>query len=260
VHTLTIDRTDNNAWHRQLASRWIRRMFTGDTPDTWVQNTNTDVQYAITRLNVRPGNRVLDLGCGWGRHSLALAAYGLRVTGLDLSHDLLALARYNARRHGLNVNWVEADIAALPLHASFDAIAQFCGNLMTWFSDRDRAVEALWNVTNLLRPGGRFVVGSDEWQPELPARAQHWDEWDGGAAIYRQRFDRQRRIYEAQTVVFGPQHERREFRRQTWWPTHHDMEVLFEQVGLAVCERSNGFVDAPFDPGLPGLVYVLERA
>jgi 2-polyprenyl-3-methyl-5-hydroxy-6-metoxy-1,4-benzoquinol methylase len=263
VHTHHIDRTDdytdNNAWYRQMAAGWARRMITGDSPGTWAQNTDLEIRFAVQQLQLRPGDRVLDLGCGWGRHSFPLAAYGLNVTSLDLSSELLTLARYSARRQNLSINWIEADITDLPLRGSFDAIAQFCGNLMTWFSTRERTLDVLWDVANLLRPGGRLLLGTEDWQPELPPRSQHWDEWQGGAAIYRQKYDRQCRVSHTQTVIFGPAHERHEYRRQTWWPSHHDMEMLFAQVGLAVCGKTNGFVNRPFDPEQSGLVYVLAR-
>jgi SAM-dependent methyltransferase len=252
--------TDNNAWYRQIAAGWARRMMTGDSPGTWAHNTEVEMQFALTQLRLSPGDRVLDLGCGWGRHSLPLATYGLSVTGVDLSHDLLALARHASRRQRLNVTWIEADLAALPLRGSFDAIAQFCGNFLTWFASPDQALEALWKVANLLRPGGRLLIGADDWLPELPSRVQHYDEWHGGAAIYRQRFDYERRIVETQTVIFGPSHERKEYWRQTWWPSPHEMESLFEQVGLLVCGRYNTCDYAPFDPNRAGLVYVLVRA
>jgi SAM-dependent methyltransferase len=147
----------------------------------------------------------------------------------------------------------------MPLRGPFDAIAQFCGNFMTWFTDRERTLEALWSMANLLRPGGRLLLGTDDWQPELPHRSQQWDEWPGGAAIYRQRYDAQRRIAEKQTVIFGPQHQRQEYRRQTWWPSHHDMETMFAQVGLGICAQYNTCVDAPYRPDQSGLVYLLAR-
>ena len=255
---ITFDKA-NSAWSRQVAAEWARRMMSGGSPGAWAQNTEHEVQFAVRALDLHPGNRVLDLGCGWGRHSLPLAAYGLNVTGLDLSRDLLSVARYNARRHGLAVNWVEANVMNLPLRGPFDAVAQFCGNLLTWFSRREQARHALRNVAALLRPGGRVLIGSTDWQHDLPRRSQDWDEWDGGAAIYRQRFDRSRRVYEAQTVVFGPEHRRAEFWRRAWWPSAADMEDLFEDVGLRVCLRTNGCSLAPYDSQLEGLVYVLVR-
>lgn len=259
MHAPGLDYRDNLAWNRQMAVGLARRMMTGDAPAAWAHNTEVEVQFAVSHLRLAAGDRLLDLGCGWGRHSLPLAARGVRVTGLDLSHELLTLARYHSRRRGLTVDWVEGDLARPPLRGPFDAIAQFCGNLLTWFPDRDSARAALWHVAGLLRPGGRLLFGSEDWQPELPARAQRWDEWQDGAIIYRQRFDAQQRIAHHQAVVFGPAHRRREYRQQVWWPTLPEMERLFAEVGLAVVERRNGCADVPYNPGAPGLVYVLER-
>ena len=250
---------DNLAWFRQLATHWARRLVIGIPPAAWASDTTTQVQFAVRQLRLRPGDRVLDLGCGWGRHSVPLAAQGMDVTGLDVSGDLLALARHHARRHGLGIGWIEADVADLPFHGTFDAVVQFCGNLLTWFPHRTQAQRALRTVASLLKPGGRILLGRADWQAELPPRAQDWDEWHGGAAIYRQRYDPQRRIAHAQTVVFDPAHRRHEYHRRTWWPAHQDMEELFEAAGLAVQFRSNAYHETPFDPGLPGLIYVLER-
>lgn len=242
-----------------MAASWARRLITGARPASWADETDAQVQFAVRQLRVLPGDRVLDLGCGWGRHSVALAAYGARVTGVDIARDLLTLARYTARRQQLAVDWVEADAAALPLYGCFEAVAQFCGNMLTWFATPQRTRDALARVATLLRPGGRFLLGARDWQPELPARAQHYDEWQGGAAIYRQRFDRQQRVAETQTVVFGPDHRRTEYRSQVWWPSPAEMEVLFGQVGLTVVRRSNVYAEQPYDPAASGLIYVLAR-
>lgn len=250
---------DNNAWYRQIAAGWARRMIDGDSPGAWAEYTEGEVRFALQQLNLRPGQRVLDLGCGWGRHSLCLASYGLRVTAMDLSHDLLALARYNAERRGLNINWVEADIVHAPLRGHFDAVAQFCDNFLTWFDAPQRTLDALWNVASLLKPGGRLLFGANDWLPELPARHQDYDEWPGGAAIYRHRFDAGRRLAQSQTVIFGPGHERTEYHRLRWWPAQGEMEMLFAQAGLRLIAHFNDFQDARYRPTAPGLVYLLER-
>lgn len=259
MQSLTTTLSENVAWYRQIAASWARRMIAGDSPGAWASNTDTEVRFARMQLDLRPGDYLLDLGCGWGRHSLPLAAYGVQVTGVDVSHELLTIARHNARRHALVVRWIEADIAYLPLRGPFDAVVQFCGNFLAWFSDRAQAREVLWNVAAMLRPGGRLLIGKNDWQPDLPIREQNWDEWRGGAAIHRHRYDQHERMAHSQTVVFGPEHERREYHRQCWWPSRLDIEALFADVGLMVLARANTYADAPFDPTQRGLIYVLVR-
>src|SRR5690606_39603267 len=60
-----------------------------------------------------------------------------------------------ARRRRVQVNWVQADVARLPLRGPFDAVAQFWGNLITWFADRDETLAVLKRLSSVLRPGGR---------------------------------------------------------------------------------------------------------
>ena len=94
MHALGLTHRDNLAWNRQMAAELARRMMSGDTPAAWASNTEVEVQFAVTYLRLAAGDRLLDLGCGWGRHSLPLAARGLRVTGLDpVSYTHLTLPK-----------------------------------------------------------------------------------------------------------------------------------------------------------------------
>ncbi|MDR2800001.1 MAG: class I SAM-dependent methyltransferase [Desulfovibrio sp.] len=75
------------------------------------------------------GARVLDIGCGPGRHALAFARQGARVTGLDISPEMIAYAGENAAKSGLavdflNMSWQEADLDALGFIRAFDLV--FC--------------------------------------------------------------------------------------------------------------------------------------
>lgn len=102
----------------------------------------------------RPGEAVVDLGCGTGQYALDLARRGLSVTGVDVSPAMLAVARRKAAAAGLPVRWVEADVRAVPLpDAGFDLAVAV--TVLEFLPDPERAVaEAL----RLLRPGGRLVA------------------------------------------------------------------------------------------------------
>ena len=52
MHAYTIDHTDNSAWYRQMSAGWARRMIKGETPGEWANNTESDVLFAISQLDL----------------------------------------------------------------------------------------------------------------------------------------------------------------------------------------------------------------
>lgn len=114
-----------------------------------------EVEKMIGWLNLPEGSKVLDLCCGMGRHSLALAEAGFAVTGVDLSEVLLREAR--AQDGAEAVTWLRSDMRELPLDGGFDAVV----NLFTsfgYFEDDEEQVKVLREVYRMLKPGGKFII------------------------------------------------------------------------------------------------------
>lgn len=109
----------------------------------------------------KPGERVLDGGCGTGRLSLALAERGLVVTGVDLSPGMLEVARDRTKSYA-NVTLVQADVESLPFPSlSFDLVAAF--TVLEFTVNAEAAIRELWR---LVKPGGRLVIGVlNSWSP-----------------------------------------------------------------------------------------------
>src|SRR5689334_3318427 len=88
-------------------------------PDTRLAAAPSEVEQIIT-LSGRDKGRVLDLACGPGRHSVAFARRGFRVTGVDRSPFLLERARANARDADVDVEWIESDMRDFRRPDAFD--------------------------------------------------------------------------------------------------------------------------------------------
>jgi SAM-dependent methyltransferase len=103
-----------------------------------------------------PREHVLDCPCGHGRISNALAERGYKVTGIDQSELFLDRARADAEARGVDVEYVQGDIRALPWREEFDALVNWFTSFGYYDDDTNRAV--LRGFHDALRPGGRLVI------------------------------------------------------------------------------------------------------
>lgn len=113
------------------------------------------VSWIVERFDLGRGKRVLDLGCGPGLYSNALAEAGAAVTGVDFSQNSLAYARSVADSRGLDVDYRQGNYLDLELTDSFDVVLLIFGDLCPLGPDQRRAL--LERVKGWLVPGGHFV-------------------------------------------------------------------------------------------------------
>jgi ubiquinone/menaquinone biosynthesis C-methylase UbiE len=142
-----------HAWFNRIAqflgTAYLRNAFT--------MGTEQEVEYLVGALRLETGQRVLDVGCGPGRHSLALARRGFRVLGVDLSPDFVALAREAADAGGLPAEFEECDVRALAYDGEFDAVICLCQGGFGLLGGRDEA-EVFARIVRAARPGGALAV------------------------------------------------------------------------------------------------------
>ena len=145
-----------------LGAAYLRYSFT--------KGTTQEVGFLVEALGLAPGARILDVGCGPGRHAHALGTLGFEVVGVDISERFVALAREGASA-GAAVSFERADARALRFDAEFDAAISLCqgafglaggpaaGSDGSGFRlDPDRAVLA--GIARALRPGGRLALSA----------------------------------------------------------------------------------------------------
>lgn len=116
-----------------------------------------EAEFGMRALGLVPGERVLDLACGGGRHSRALAQQDLRVVGLDLSPELLEEAARRGTPHGEPISYVRGEMRALPFKEAFDAVTLFFTSFGYFESEAEDA-RVLGEVARVLRAGGRVLL------------------------------------------------------------------------------------------------------
>ncbi|MCU0828663.1 MAG: class I SAM-dependent methyltransferase [Tabrizicola sp.] len=132
----------------------------------WDNPWPVDFDWFLTLLE--GAGSVLDLGCGTGIFSVAVAARGAEVVGVDPAAAMLAVAR--ARPGGERVRWLEAAAQGLDLGRRFQAVVMTGHAFQTLATPEDRAA-CLNTISCHLVPGGRFFF--DSRNPE----AREWTEW-----------------------------------------------------------------------------------
>ena len=143
-----------------LGAAYLRYAFT--------KGTDQEVSFLVGALGLAPGARILDVGCGPGRHVHALGRLGFEVVGVDISDRFVALARENTPA-GAAVTFERADARALRYDAEFDAVISLCQGAFGLAAgpgagedggclDPDRAV--LDGMARAMRPGGRLALSA----------------------------------------------------------------------------------------------------
>lgn len=147
--------TPTGAWFNPLAEflgpAYLRNAFT--------KGTEQEVGFLVTALGLRAGSRVLDVGCGPGRHALALARQGIEVVGVDLSPDFVALATEGAVTEGLPARFEVLDVRDLDRHGEFDAAICLCQGGFGLLGGRDE-VTVFGRIVAAVRSGGGLAVSA----------------------------------------------------------------------------------------------------
>lgn len=131
---------------------------------SFTKGTEQEVGFLVDALGLAPGMRVLDVGCGPGRHAHALGRLGVAVHGVDISERFLEVARSGAPD---GVTFERLDARSLPFDGSFDAAISLCQGAFG-LADGPGAADGhldpdgrvLAGIARALRPGGRAAISA----------------------------------------------------------------------------------------------------
>jgi 2-polyprenyl-3-methyl-5-hydroxy-6-metoxy-1,4-benzoquinol methylase len=116
-----------------------------------------EVDFIEEEINHNRATRILDIGCGTGRHSIELARRGYSVIGIDLSESMLTKARAKAQASGVAVEFVHADARHLHFHNEFDLVIMLCEGAFPLMQTDEMNFMILQSATNALKDRGKFI-------------------------------------------------------------------------------------------------------
>ena len=120
--------------------------------------TAKEVEFMLTHFKLEPGNRVLDLMCGYGRHAVSLARKGLQVDAVDNLVDYTNELASLADNDNLNINVINADVLQYKPEGFFDLVICM-GNSLNFFNPED-TIHILSNISAKQEKGTQLLVNS----------------------------------------------------------------------------------------------------
>lgn len=243
---------------RHLPSDWWRTLFNsvylktdGDVVENEA-NTRREIDLLVKLGGLESNDRILDLCCGQGRHSLELARRGFKhVTGVDRSRYLIRLARKRAKSANLPVTFHEGDARRFRLPPDTFHCVAMMGNSFGYFDREEDDVAVLKSVDRVLRPGGTVVldITDGDWMRDHFER-RSWEWIDENHFVCRERSlsaDRQRLVTREVVVHADRGVIADQFYAERLYSRDHLMNLL-DKVGFENV-RSHGSVEAASDRG-----------
>lgn len=151
---------------RQINKKeWWQEVFDEDYIKTYIDTTppkltKKQVSFLIDKLGLTAKNKILDLGCGYGRHTLELAKRGFSVIGFDYSKSLLAIARQEAKKQSINAKFIKGDMRKLDFKNEFDVVVCMFTSF-GYFSTSSEHEITLRNIAAALKSGGKFLLDTN---------------------------------------------------------------------------------------------------
>jgi SAM-dependent methyltransferase len=211
------------------------------------KGTVQEIDHLVDVLGLTAGQRVLDVGCGTGRHSHELARRGIVAHGVDISRRFVEIAGSSAPR---GATFERLDARALPFDAEFDAVVCLCQGAfgMMTAADDDEAVVA--GMARALRPGGSLALSA--FNAYFVVRYHDTADFDAGTGVSHER-----------TTIHDEHGRAREVDLWTGCSTPRELRLLLDRHGLDVWSVASvepgAYGDDPPSTEFPELLVLARR-
>lgn len=125
--------------------------------ESFTTGTTGEVDFIEQEIGTNKSLKILDIGCGTGRHDIELTRRGYNVVGVDLSEAMILKARANASKANAKVEFRQGDARALSFKEEFDFVMMVCEGGFPLMETDEMNFSILQSAYNAIKPGGKFL-------------------------------------------------------------------------------------------------------
>lgn len=166
---------------------WYKEIWTLDIKNqSWTEETVKQVDFLIKTLHLQGNEKILDLACGFGRHSLEFARRGYTVVGVDITKAYVEDAQQVARREQLPAQFFCMDVRDVSFVEAFDVVLNLGDGAIGYLENEDENLKIFDVIARALRPRGRHVMdimNADYADSHFPCNL--WDAGENGLTLSR---------------------------------------------------------------------------
>jgi 2-polyprenyl-3-methyl-5-hydroxy-6-metoxy-1,4-benzoquinol methylase len=140
-------------WYEELFENYVLKY----EKESFTQGTIGECNFIEQEINYNKRTKILDLGCGIGRHSRELAKRGYQITGIDLSESQLNRAKELADKEKLNIDFQIQDARTLTFYNKFDLVIMLCEGAFPLMETDEMNFKILQNATKAIKENGKLI-------------------------------------------------------------------------------------------------------
>ncbi len=226
------------------------------------ERTKTEVKGLIKLLKLSKGQSILDMPCGYGRHSLGLTKKGYLVTGVDINSVHLSVARKKAKQENLKIKFVKNNMREINYKETFDAAINLFYSFGFFTSDKEN-YQTLRNFYTALKPGGKFLMHTDVNIPRIIKGKYKEDEVrqlaNGKKLHIIDRYSSKTKRIEGTWIITSEKNQeiRRDYSVRVY--TKNEFMGLCQQVGFKKCRAYGDWEGNKYSKNSEDMIIVAEK-
>ena len=235
----------------EKGSDWYKNIWSLDIKNhSWVEDTKQQIDFIIKTLDLRKDQRILDLACGFGRHSLELARRGFQVVGADITKDYITDAENTAKKEGLSARFILSDIRDLKFNQEFDVVLNLADGAIGYLENDSENLKIFDVIADALKPGGKhFMDLCNAEYAELHFPATSWEAGENALSLSSFEWNAEKKImlYGGKTISYGEPLVKPEILRGDTIRlySHEELDEILETRNMMIKQTYSNYYGKP---------------